>query len=209
MERIAIFPGSFDPFTLGHQMVVADGLKLFDRIIIGVGINTSKQGLLPVGKRLELIGDLYRGEPRVGAVTYDGLTVDFAREQGAQYILRGLRNGVDFEFERNMMQVNQTLNAPPAEEIHPDFSFIKDIPVQLSVELGRARLPIKDILKLGQGSVVELSAQAGEPMDVLINGMLIAQGEIVSVNGNYGVRLTDIITPAERLNRLNRPFNRR
>lgn len=99
--------------------------------------------------------------------------------------------------------------APPAEETHPDFSFIKDIPVQLSVELGRARLPIKDILKLGQGSVVELSAQAGEPMDVLINGMLIAQGEIVSVNGNYGVRLTDIITPAERLNRLNRPFNRR
>ncbi|MFV9473406.1 flagellar motor switch protein FliN [Advenella sp. RU8] len=98
---------------------------------------------------------------------------------------------------------------PPAAEVHPDFSFIKDIPVQLSVELGRARLPIKDILKLGQGSIVELNAQAGEPMDVLINGMLIAQGEIVSVNGNYGVRLTDIITPAERLNRLNRPFNRR
>ena len=98
---------------------------------------------------------------------------------------------------------------PPATQASHDLSFIKDIPVQLSVELGRARLPIKDILKLGQGSVVELNAQAGEPMDVLINGMLIAQGEIVSVNGNYGVRLTDIITPAERLNRLNRPFSRR
>lgn len=135
MERIAIFPGSFDPFTLGHQMVVADGLKLFDRIIIGVGINTSKQGLLPVGKRLELIGDLYRGEPRVGAVTYDGLTVDFAREQGAQYILRGLRNGVDFEFERNMMQVNQTLNPAimtvvlftPPEYVAISSSFVREI----------------------------------------------------------------------------------
>ena len=99
--------------------------------------------------------------------------------------------------------------APAAVDASHDLSFIKDIPVQLSVELGRARLPIKEILKLGQGSVVELNARAGEPMDVLINGMLIAQGEIVSVNGNYGVRLTDIITPAERLNRLNRPFNRR
>jgi len=129
------------------------------------------------------------------------------------------------EWEKAMAEqasesVNQTADSifesfdpePPAAsaaDVHPDFSFIKDIPVQLSVELGRARLPIKDILKLGQGSVVELNAQAGEPMDVLINGMLIAQGEIVSVNGNYGVRLTDIITPAERLNRLNRPFNRR
>lgn len=109
MEKIAIFPGSFDPFTLGHQSVVEDGLNLFDKIVIGVGINTSKSGLLPVNRRLDLISDLYKDEPRVKAVSYDGLTVDFAREVDAKYILRGLRNGVDFEFERNMMQVNQTL----------------------------------------------------------------------------------------------------
>ena len=97
----------------------------------------------------------------------------------------------------------QSFDPEPQQNVH-DISLIKDIPVQISVELGRTRLPIKDILKLGQGSVVELNAAAGEPMDVLINGILIAQGEVVSVNGNYGVRLTDIITPAERLNRLNR-----
>lgn len=101
----------------------------------------------------------------------------------------------------------QSFDPEPQQNVH-DISLIKDIPVQISVELGRTRLPIKDILKLGQGSVVELNAAAGEPMDVLINGILIAQGEVVSVNGNYGVRLTDIITPAERLNRLNRSGRR-
>ena len=109
MDKTAIFPGSFDPFTLGHQSVVNDGLKLFDKLVIGVGINTTKAGLLPMSRRLGLISDLYKNEPRVEVCEYEGLTVDFARQVGAKYILRGLRNGVDFEFERNMMQVNQAL----------------------------------------------------------------------------------------------------
>ena len=83
-----------------------------------------------------------------------------------------------------------------------DLNMILDIPVQLTVELGRTRIPIKNILQLAQGSVVELEAMAGEPMDVLVNGYLIAQGEVVVVNDKFGIRLTDIVTPSERLRRL-------
>ncbi|HYF58837.1 MAG TPA: flagellar motor switch protein FliN [Burkholderiaceae bacterium] len=85
-----------------------------------------------------------------------------------------------------------------------DIDMILDIPVQLTVELGRTRIPIKHILQLAQGSVIELDALAGEPMDVLVNGCLIAQGEVVVVNDKFGIRLTDIVTPSERVKRLNR-----
>jgi flagellar motor switch protein FliN/FliY len=85
-----------------------------------------------------------------------------------------------------------------------DINMILDIPVQLTVELGRTRVPIKHILQLAHGSVVELEAMAGEPMDVLVNGYLIAQGEVVVVNDKFGIRLTDIVTPSERMRRLSR-----
>jgi flagellar motor switch protein FliN/FliY len=85
-----------------------------------------------------------------------------------------------------------------------DINMILDIPVQLTVELGRTKIPIKHILQLAQGSVVELEALAGEPMDVLVNGYLIAQGEVVVVNDKFGIRLTDIVTPSERMRRLSR-----
>uniref|UniRef100_UPI00333F6EDA flagellar motor switch protein FliN n=1 Tax=Castellaniella defragrans TaxID=75697 RepID=UPI00333F6EDA len=84
-----------------------------------------------------------------------------------------------------------------------DIDMIMDIPVQLSVELGRTRLTIRNILQLGQGSVVELDGLAGEPMDVYVNGYLIAQGEVVAVEDKYGIRITDIITPSDRIARLN------
>lgn len=84
-----------------------------------------------------------------------------------------------------------------------DIDLIMDVPVQLTVELGRTRLTIKNLLQLGQGSVVELDGLAGEPMDIYVNGYLIAQGEVVVVEDKYGIRLTDIITPSERINRLN------
>ena len=89
-------------------------------------------------------------------------------------------------------------------ETHNDIDFILDIPVQLTVELGRTKIAIKNLLQLAQGSVVELDGLAGEPMDVLINGYLIAQGEVVVVNEKYGIRLTDIITPSERMHKLSR-----
>jgi len=85
-----------------------------------------------------------------------------------------------------------------------ELDMILDIPVQLAVELGRTKITIKNLLQLAHGSVVELDAMAGEPMDVLVNGTLIAQGEVVVVNDKFGIRLTDIITPSERMRKLNR-----
>ncbi len=87
---------------------------------------------------------------------------------------------------------------------HNDIQMVLDIPVQLTVELGRTMVPIKYILQLAQGSIVELDALAGEPMDVLVNGYLIAQGEVVVVNEKFGIRLTDIVTPSERMRRVSR-----
>lgn len=110
----------------------------------------------------------------------------------------------------------KALNAKPASGLFQPFAgsvasgtqndidMILDIPVQLTVELGRTKIPIKHILQLAQGSVIELDGLAGEPMDVLVNGYLIAQGEVVVVNDKFGIRLTDIITPSERLRKLNR-----
>ncbi len=94
--------------------------------------------------------------------------------------------------------------ATPPGAASNDLNMILDIPVQLTVELGRTRIPIKHILQLAQGSVVELETQAGEPMDVLVNGFLIAQGEVVVVNDKFGIRLTDIVGPSERLRRLSK-----
>jgi flagellar motor switch protein FliN/FliY len=97
-----------------------------------------------------------------------------------------------------------TFGAGAAPAAPNDINMILDIPVQLTVELGRTKIPIKHILQLAQGSVVELDRLAGAPMDVLVNGCLIAQGEVVVVNDKFGIRLTDVIAPDERLRRLNR-----
>jgi flagellar motor switch protein FliN/FliY len=100
--------------------------------------------------------------------------------------------------------VFQQFGAAGTATAHNDLDMILDIPVQLTVELGRTKMPIKNLLQLAQGSVVELAGMAGEPLDVFINGFLIAQGEVVVVNDKLGIRLTDIITPSERLRRINR-----
>ncbi|WP_347282447.1 pantetheine-phosphate adenylyltransferase [uncultured Alistipes sp.] len=109
MERIAIFPGSFDPFTRGHEALVEQALRLFDRVIIGIGNNPEKHGLLPIENRRKLIADLYAREPRIEARIYTGLTGDFARETGACAILRGVRNTTDFEYERTMEATNHRI----------------------------------------------------------------------------------------------------
>ncbi|HZP85925.1 MAG TPA: flagellar motor switch protein FliN [Burkholderiales bacterium] len=99
---------------------------------------------------------------------------------------------------------NKLPGGPASDTQVHDIQLVMDIPVQLTVELGRTKIPIRHILQLAQGSVIELDGLAGEPMDVLVNGCLIAQGEVVVVNDKFGIRLTDIITPSERMRKLNR-----
>lgn len=109
MERIAIFPGSFDPFTRGHAALVEQALCLFDRVVIGIGNNTLKQGLLTVDNRKRLIDDVYADNPRVEARIYTGLTGELAEQLGACAIIRGVRNTTDFEYERTMEATNHRL----------------------------------------------------------------------------------------------------
>lgn len=106
----AIFPGSFDPFTLGHHSIVKRTLAFMDEVIVGIGVNEGKQCLLPVEKRVEMIRKLYADEPRVKVMAYSGLTVYFAQEQGAQFIVRGIRSVKDFEYEEGIADINKKLN---------------------------------------------------------------------------------------------------
>ncbi|ULT25317.1 pantetheine-phosphate adenylyltransferase [Sphingobacterium sp. E70] len=112
--KIAVFPGSFDPFTLAHQDLVERALPLFDKIIIAVGYNANKKGMLDHDERVNAIQDVFRGTEAIEAVKYSGLTVDFCQNVGANFILRGLRNTGDFEFENAIAQNNLLLN--PAVE---------------------------------------------------------------------------------------------
>ncbi|MDW8334212.1 MAG: pantetheine-phosphate adenylyltransferase [Bacteroidia bacterium] len=107
--RTALFPGSFDPITCGHVEIVRRGLKIFDRIVVGVGVNTSKTPTFSVEKRVEWIEKCFENDARVEVRTYQGLTVHFARECGAEFILRGLRAAPDFEYEKNIDLLNNHL----------------------------------------------------------------------------------------------------
>lgn len=109
MKR-AIFPGSFDPFTIGHYSIVERGLHIFDEIIIGIGINHSKKTLFTAEKRLDIIQQAFANEPRVKVMVYNSLTIDFAQEADAQFILRGLRTVADFEYERTIGDTNRNLS---------------------------------------------------------------------------------------------------
>ena len=109
MAKIALFPGSFDPFTKGHQNIVERALPLFDRLVIGIGRNTTKQTLYTPEERQQQIAALFTNEPRIEVRIYDVLTVDFAKSVGAQYVLRGVRTMADFEYERTIADVNKRL----------------------------------------------------------------------------------------------------
>jgi pantetheine-phosphate adenylyltransferase len=106
MDKIAVFPGSFDPFTVGHESIVKRALPLFDRVIIAVGENAEKKNLFTIEARMKMISKVFEGESRVEVTRYSGLTVEFCRSHGARYILRGLRTAADFEYERAMGHMN-------------------------------------------------------------------------------------------------------
>lgn len=140
MERIAVFPGSFDPVTVGHELLIRRALPLFDRIIVGVGENGEKKAWFSVAERLTLLRKLFVSETKVEVASYTGLTADFCRERGARYVLRGVRNAADFEYEKTIALVNKRLY-PELESVflcaEADVSF-----VQSSV--------VRDLLKHGK-----------------------------------------------------------
>ena len=110
MVKTAIFPGTFDPFTLGHASIVRRGLHLFDRIIIAVGINSEKKTMFSLDERMNQVHACFKNEPRVVVCSYDGMTVDFARKENAGFILRGVRTLGDFEYERLLSDVNHKIS---------------------------------------------------------------------------------------------------
>jgi pantetheine-phosphate adenylyltransferase len=109
MQRIAVFPGSFDPFTKGHESMVNRFTPLFDQIIIAVGINSTKNYLFTLQSRLLHIQSLFPDNPKIVVETYEGLTVDFCKQKKAQYLIRGIRSTIDFEFEKSIAQMNHSL----------------------------------------------------------------------------------------------------
>ncbi len=107
MKKTALFPGSFDPFTRGHEDIVRRGLKLFDEVVIGIGKNARKDRYFPLEQMIGLIEEAFAGEPAVRVISYEDLTATVARDIGARFLLRGLRNTTDFEYENGISQVNR------------------------------------------------------------------------------------------------------
>ena len=107
----AIFPGSFDPITLGHYDIIKRGVTLFDEIIVAIGVNADKKYMFSLEERKKFIEDAFKDEPKIKVVTYEGLTVHFCKEIGVEFILRGLRNPADFEFEKAIAHTNRDLSS--------------------------------------------------------------------------------------------------
>jgi pantetheine-phosphate adenylyltransferase len=139
MKKIAVFPGSFDPFTIGHEAIVRRALDLFDEIIIAVGANSLKKNYFSLQTRKEIIIKTFLDDPRVRIDHYTGLTVDYCKSVGAGYLLRGLRTSADFEFERAIGQVNKSLS-PRIESVFlltaPEHSFITSTIVRDIIKSG-------------------------------------------------------------------------
>ncbi len=114
--KIALFPGSFDPVTKAHVDILKRSISLFDKVVIGIGINSTKQALLPIEARKKMLESVFANEPKVEIQTYSGLTVDFCKEIGANYMIRGIRTVSDFEYEKAIAQMNHAL-VPEIESI--------------------------------------------------------------------------------------------
>ncbi|MCX7697453.1 MAG: pantetheine-phosphate adenylyltransferase [Bacteroidales bacterium] len=133
MDRIAVFPGTFDPITIGHEATIRQFLPLFDKIYVAIGNNPEKKTYFPLKKRLEWLKIVFEDEPKIEVDYYNGLTVDFCKQKNARYILRGLRTSEDFEYERRIAQVNRMLS-PEVEVL-----FILTKPEHTSINSGVVR----------------------------------------------------------------------
>ena len=135
MKRIALFPGSFDPFTAGHLNILRRALTMFDEVVVAVGINQDKRGFFDMPKRLQIINQATSGIPGVSVIQYDSLTIDLCRKLGIRHIVRGVRNMIDFETERSIADANrrlapeiETIIIPTAQEFaHISSSAVRDI----------------------------------------------------------------------------------
>lgn len=137
--RICLFPGTFDPITLGHTDVINRGLDLFDRLVIGIGVNSSKTPMFALEERMGWIREIYKDDPRVEVASYSGLTIDFCKKLDARFILRGIRYVSDFEYEKAIADVNRTV-APGIETI-----FLTTVPQYSSI----ASTLVRDIYRYG------------------------------------------------------------
>ena len=147
-QHIAIFPGSFDPFTIGHHSIVERALPLFDKIVVAVGMNSKKQSFLPEIDRLDAIRRLYADEPRVEVIAYSGLTVEAAEQCGARYILRGVRTVKDFEYEKTLADINRKIAGLETVLLYtlPEYGSISSSIVRELISLGR---DVTDLLPPG------------------------------------------------------------
>jgi pantetheine-phosphate adenylyltransferase len=116
MEKIAVFPGSFDPFTVGHENIVLRALDLFDRIIVAIGIHSTKQALLKIEDRVDMISQVFSNNKQVSVDSFEGLTVDYCKKVKATHMLRGIRTSADFEYERAIAQINKKM-LPSVESV--------------------------------------------------------------------------------------------
>jgi pantetheine-phosphate adenylyltransferase len=139
MQKIAVFPGSFDPVTIGHYSLIIRALPLFDQIVVAIGNNNDKTGFFSVDDRMKWIKEIFANEPRVSVTVYKGLTVDYCRSINAGFLLRGLRTSADFEFERTVGQVNKKLH-PEIETVFlltaPEHSYISSSIVREIIKNG-------------------------------------------------------------------------
>jgi pantetheine-phosphate adenylyltransferase len=138
-KKTAIFPGSFDPFTIGHESVVTRALPLFDEIIIAIGTNTNKSAYFSMKQRMQMIRDVFPEDDRIKVESYEGLTVEYCRQKGAGYLLRGLRTSSDFEYERTIAQTNK-LMYPVLESV-----FLLTLPEHTPIN----STIVRDIIRLG------------------------------------------------------------
>lgn len=156
--RIAVFPGSFDPFTIGHESIVNRALSLFDKIIIGIGTNNSKRFFIPIEDRVEMIRTLYAHVNEVEVLSYTDLTTEFCKRMNAKFMLRGLRTSADFEYEKSIAQVNQVM-LPDVETV-----FMLTLPEHASINSS----VVREVLQFG-GDVSKFIPK-GLPMEKYLLG---------------------------------------